>query len=131
MLVLSRQCNERIIIGDTIVISVMQIKWRRVKFMFQVPNGVPIVRGELPCRVRNEELCSEQGKRLTRMVLTRVQGDTVLIGTDIVVSVQDVRDHFVRIGIAAPAEVPVHREEVYKRILQASSHPEPPPHGCE
>ena len=53
------------------------------------------------------------------LVLSRSEGESVMIGSDIVVTVLEVRGDVVRIGIAAPREVKVHREEVYRALEEA------------
>lgn len=50
------------------------------------------------------------------LVLTRHRGESIIIGDDIVITVVDIRGDRVRLGITAPAPVPVHRREVYDRI---------------
>ncbi len=50
------------------------------------------------------------------LILTRRAGETVMIGSDISITVLGVKVKQVRIGINAPKEVPVHREEIYERI---------------
>jgi carbon storage regulator len=50
------------------------------------------------------------------LILTRRVGETLCIGDDIKVQVLGVKGNQVRIGIAAPQDVGVHREEVFKRI---------------
>ncbi len=52
------------------------------------------------------------------LILTRRPGETNRIGDDIEVTVLDVIGNQVRIGITAPKEVQVHREEVYERIME-------------
>jgi carbon storage regulator len=51
------------------------------------------------------------------LVLTRRVGDATIIGGDIVVTVLEVRHDQVRIGIDAPRDVAVHREEVYRQLV--------------
>lgn len=50
------------------------------------------------------------------LVLTRRVGDSIVIADDIVVTVLEVRSDQVRLGIDAPREVAVHREEVYRQM---------------
>jgi carbon storage regulator len=52
------------------------------------------------------------------LILTTRTGETVMIGDEITVTVLDVRGNQIRLGIAAPKEVSVHREEVYRRVQQ-------------
>lgn len=50
------------------------------------------------------------------LVLTRKPGQSIIIGEGIVVTVLDVKGDQVRLGINAPRDLPVHREEVYAMI---------------
>jgi carbon storage regulator len=50
------------------------------------------------------------------LILTRRVGETVVIGNDVDVTVLGVKGNQVRLGVKAPREVSVHREEIYKRI---------------
>jgi carbon storage regulator len=51
------------------------------------------------------------------LILTRRVGETLMIGDDVKVTVLEVKGNQVRIGITAPKNVSVHREEIYNRIL--------------
>ncbi|MEV6600695.1 carbon storage regulator CsrA [Actinoplanes sp. NPDC051346] len=54
------------------------------------------------------------------LVLTRKAGESVMIGDDIVVTVLEARGDVIRIGIQAPRDVQVHREEVYQELRSAN-----------
>jgi carbon storage regulator len=55
------------------------------------------------------------------LILTRRVGETFVIGDNVVVTVCGVSGNAVRLGVTAPREVAVHREEVYERIKQEGS----------
>lgn len=50
------------------------------------------------------------------LILTRRVGETVMVGDDVTVTVLGVKGNQVRIGVNAPKDVAVHREEIYERI---------------
>ena len=52
------------------------------------------------------------------LVLTRKVGESIRIG-DVKVVVERIRDDKVRLGVEAPLDIPVHREEVYQAILRS------------
>ncbi len=56
------------------------------------------------------------------LVLSRKSGETIVIGDSITVTVMEVKGERVRIGVAAPHEVAVHREEVHRKIEAGLSH---------
>ena len=63
------------------------------------------------------------------LVLSRQKNESIMIGDDIKVIVVDIRGDKVRLGIEAPADVPVHRREIWERIkamLQESASKEDP-----
>ena len=50
------------------------------------------------------------------LVLSRQRDESIMIGDDVVVTIVDIRGDKVRLGIEAPTEIPVHRQEVYEAI---------------
>lgn len=50
------------------------------------------------------------------LVLSRCRDESIIIGNNIIITIVDIRGDKVRLGINAPAEIPVHRQEVYEAI---------------
>ena len=50
------------------------------------------------------------------LVLSRQRDESIIIGDNVIVTIVDIRGDKVRLGIEAPAEIPVHRQEVYDAI---------------
>ena len=55
------------------------------------------------------------------LILTRRVGETLMIGDEVTVTVLGVKGNQVRIGVNAPRDVTVHREEIYERIKRDQS----------
>lgn len=50
------------------------------------------------------------------LVLSRHRDESIMIGDDVVITIVDIRGDKVRLGIEAPTDIPVHRQEVYEAI---------------
>jgi carbon storage regulator len=57
------------------------------------------------------------------LVLSRKRGETVVIGKNIEVTVLEVHEDRVKLGFSSPADVTIHREEVYQRIRREQAAP--------
>ena len=64
------------------------------------------------------------------LILTRRAGETVMIGSDVTITVLGVKGNQVRIGINAPKDVAVHREEIFERIQSEKASGEVAEGGC-
>ena len=58
------------------------------------------------------------------LVLSRKRGEAITIGGGVTITVLAVQGERVKLGIVAPAEVPVHRQEVYERIEVGAPSPD-------
>ena len=61
------------------------------------------------------------------LILTRRVGESLMVGDDITITVLGVKGNQVRIGVSAPRDVAVHREEIYERIHDDDKAPEGDP----
>ncbi|MBO3740649.1 carbon storage regulator CsrA [Actinoplanes flavus] len=64
------------------------------------------------------------------LVLTRRAGESVMIGDDVVITVLEARGDVIRLGIQAPRDVQVHREEVYRELQEANQAAASPDEGA-
>jgi carbon storage regulator len=64
------------------------------------------------------------------LILTRRVGETVMIGNEVTVTVLGVKGNQVRLGINAPKDVAVHREEIFERIKAERTDGDPSSNGA-
>ena len=92
-------------------------------------NAVPVNKNEPATKVaRATGQRSRAEKELAMLILTRRVGETVVIGDNVTVTVLGVKGNQVRLGVNAPREVAVHREEIFERIKREQSEEKPRPH---
>ena len=59
---------------------------------------------------------SERKRRKVMLILSRKPGEIIRIGDDITITISEVKGNHVRVGIQAPRDIEVHREEIYRKI---------------
>ena len=64
------------------------------------------------------------------LILTRRIGETLMVGDEVTVTVLGVKGNQVRLGVNAPKDVAVHREEIYERIQEEQEKDAPEPGNC-
>jgi carbon storage regulator len=66
--------------------------------------------------IERADIQAKEARSRIMLILTRRVGETVMIGNEVTVTVLGVKGNQVRIGVNAPKDVAVHREEIYERI---------------
>jgi carbon storage regulator len=66
--------------------------------------------------------CTEVSEGSAMLILTRRVGETLMIGDSVTVTILGVKGNQVRVGITAPKDVAVHREEIFQRIGKEAAH---------
>lgn len=97
MLILSRKAGQSVMIGDSIIVAVVDIHRHQVRMQVHAPSGVAVIQDD----------DAHHGIRV---------GQSLKIGDSILVTVLRIYGSLVRLGIAAPRDVAVHRDEIYRRI---------------
>ena len=72
------------------------------------------------------ELAAFARKGFAMLVMSRKKNESIVINNDITITVVDIRDDKVRLGIVAPRDVPVHRQEVYDALHGRDVYPHEP-----
>ena len=115
-------------LGAWTPIQVRQVTFPRrqahsVAKIYQFNENVPVAKGRRDAVLHSARRYQLQDRPM--LILTRRVGETVMIGDEITVTVLDVKGNQIRLGIAAPKEIPVHREEVYIRVNEEKARQRP------
>jgi carbon storage regulator len=78
-------------------------------------------RGSPDPRHRAADRCTDVPEGRIMLILTRRVGETLMIGDSVTVTILGVKGNQVRVGITAPKDVAVHREEIFQRIGKESA----------
>ena len=118
-LVLTRKTGQRVMIGDEIIVEVLNVDSREARLLFSVPKSIEVHREEVYHRIHHEGTQQAKKKVYTEtgsLVLSRKIGQRVMIGDEIIVEVLNSEVGEVRLLFSVPENIQVHREEVYHRI---------------
>ena len=131
-LVLARQLGECVMIGDSIMVEVIGLKSNTVRLRIVAPRSVAVHRREVydsirfaprPAATQNHEITQSPAPagHLAHpgeggLVLTRREGQTIMVGDEVAIDVVDARPGTVRLRVIAPRSIAVHRREVYEAI---------------
>lgn len=128
MLILNRRVGESIRIGDNMRLTILSKLRAHLTVALAVPSNIAIT-DDCDMPVSPARRRHRRGKRYLIAVMV---GDSLRIGEEVVVSFGSgsfggwfdlARGRQVRVGIDAPREVPVHREEIYQRIQRGQPDP--------
>lgn len=126
MLVLTRRVGETLMIGDNVTVTVLDVKGGEAHIEIVAPKDVPVDREEVRARKRTDDefvikpALDRNNNELGHLQIARRPGQRFLIGDKIAVTVTKINGRQVHIGVDAPMDVPVHREEIYNRINEGS-----------
>lgn len=115
MLVLSRRLGEVIRIGDDIVVALVSCGYDRAVLRADIPLSERFVDVDAD----KVKVVFDGGKKVKRLETELDVDDGFGIGECIDVILTEAEDDRVKIGIEAPRDVPVHRQEVYRKIKQS------------
>jgi carbon storage regulator len=121
MLILTRRVGESIKIGDEVTVKPINTKDGQVKILIIAPREITVHRGEIYEKTKanpGAENKPTDTEGTGRLIFTRRAGETVMVGDEVEVAILGVKGNQTRLGITAPQEVAVHRQEIYERIRQ-------------
>ena len=136
-LVLARQLGKCIMIGDSVMVEVLGLKSNSARLRIVAPRTVAVHRREVYDAIRlsprpaspavaveqrlpvNPQSVTTPGEG--GLVLTRREGQTIMIGDEVAIDVVEARPGTVRLRVIAPRSIAVHRREVYDAIRAGES----------
>lgn len=128
MLILTRYRDQKIKIDDIVTLNIMSVnKQGSVSIGIQAPRAIPVHREEIFAKVKaesSEEVFFQEAIHgFTKadvgtgyLILTRNKGQRIRICDDVVITILGCHKGNVKIGIDAPKDVAIHREEIFDKI---------------
>jgi carbon storage regulator len=128
MLILTRYRDQKIKIDDIVTINIMSVNEQgSVSVGIQAPRAIPVHREEIFAKIKadnsDEVFFQEAIHGFTKkdvgngyLILTRKKGKKIRICDDVVITILGSTKGNVKIGIDAPNDVAIHREEIYEKI---------------
>src|ERR1700722_11888248 len=108
MLVLSRRKDESIMVGDDFLVTVLEIKQNRVRFLITSKTADQVVKLMPPFPPSAPSTSAS----------VRASGEIVMLGKDVSIELVDIRGDKVRLGFEMPQGMLPHRWELYEQITQ-------------
>ncbi len=137
MLVITRQRDETLMIGECIEVTVIDIRGDKARIGVIAPRCVPVHRKEIWEEVRLQYKLAQSGLLNPEprpsvsanaagpagptLVLTRRRDESVMIGDDVEVTVIDIRGDKVRLGVNSPRQMSVCRKEIFEAIRRENA----------
>jgi carbon storage regulator len=112
MLVISRRIGESLIIGNNIVVTVIDIQPTRARLQVESAE-------EFSIQLAESGDCTTRGGDWQAFVCSRRKNESIVINRDITIMIIEIRDDKVRLGSVMPRECPCHRKEVWDAIHSA------------
>lgn len=110
MLVLTRREGESVMIGDDVQVLIEKTEKNKVSLRIESHKELPICINELLYPIERTGFS---------LIVSRREGQSVFIGGNIEIQIVVTNNNSIRIGVKAPMEISVKRQEIYKALLSS------------
>ena len=112
VLVFSRKVGQSIAIGESVTVTIVNIRGQHVRIGVSAPNDMPVSRGEIPHSAAGEFNSYSGSLQKGTIACSRKTGQRILLGNDVSLEVIGIAADSVRLGIDAPPDIRVIRTEL-------------------